>query len=101
MRIRNQEPVLWHLLATVIATMLFAGCSTVPVTGRTQFNVIPRGEEMKLGYNEFSKMKQEVPISKDPQLNALVQKVGKRIAAVVGSEMPDAQWEFEIGRAHV
>ena len=47
---------------------------------------------MQLGLTEFNKMKQEVPVSKDPDGNAMVQRVGHRIAAV--ATLPDAQWEF-------
>src|SRR6185436_5501499 len=39
-------------------------------------------------------MKQETPVSKDPQANAMVQKVGRRIAAVSG--LTNAQWEFVV-----
>src|SRR5438128_3545333 len=70
------------------------GCSTVPETGRRQINFIPPGEEMQLGLSSFEKMKHEVPISKDLAANALVQKVGWRIAAV--APLPNAQWEFVV-----
>jgi predicted Zn-dependent protease len=39
-------------------------------------------------------MKKETPINKDPALNAQVQRVGRRIAAV--APLPDAQWEFVV-----
>src|SRR4029450_8973466 len=52
------------------------------------------GEEMQLGLTAFEKMKKETPISKDPAVNALVQSVGKRIAAV--ADLPNAQWEFVV-----
>lgn len=71
-----------------------AGCTTVPETGRSQFNIMSPGEEMQLGLTSFEQMKKEVPISKDPALNGLVQKVGKRIAAV--ASLPNAQWEFVV-----
>jgi predicted Zn-dependent protease len=51
---------------------------------------------MQLGLSTFDQMKQEVPISHDPAANALVQKVGKRIAAVANKDMPNAQWEFVV-----
>src|SRR6266511_5273201 len=70
------------------------GCTTVPETGRRQINFIPQGEEMQLGLTSFEKMKQAVPISKDPAANALVQKVGKRVATV--APLPNAQWEFVV-----
>jgi predicted Zn-dependent protease len=69
-----------------------AGCSTVPETGRTQLNLISSSEEMQLGLTSFNKMKAEVPVSKDAVKNALLQKVGRRIAAV--AQLPGAQWEF-------
>jgi predicted Zn-dependent protease len=70
------------------------GCSTVPETGRRQLNFIPAGEEAQLGLSSFEKMKQEVPVSRDPAANALIQKVGRRIAAI--APLPNAQWEFVV-----
>lgn len=54
------------------------------------------GEEMQLGFGEFDKMKKSVPINKDPKLNELVTRVGKRIASIAGPDMPNAQWEFVV-----
>ena len=80
----------------VVALLVGVGCNTVPVTGRQQFNIMSSGQEMQLGFGEFDKMKKEVPVSKDPKLNALVEKVGKRVAAVASPDMPGAQWEFVV-----
>ncbi len=74
--------------------LLLGGCNTVSETGRHQFNLISQGEEMQLGFGEFDKMKKEVPISHDPQANAAVQRVGRRVAAV--ANLPNAQWEFVV-----
>ncbi|MFO1461348.1 MAG: M48 family metallopeptidase [Verrucomicrobiota bacterium] len=74
--------------------LIVAGCSTVPETGRSQMNLFSSEQEMQLGLTEFDKMKKEVPISKDPAANAMVQRVGKRIAAV--AQLPGAQWEFVV-----
>ncbi len=51
---------------------------------------------MALGLSSFDSLKKSTPISKDPAINAMVQKVGQRIAAVTGKEMPNAQWEFVV-----
>jgi predicted Zn-dependent protease len=91
MRYRVRLRVLAPLAAGVL---LLAGCYTVPETGRKSFNVLPAGEEMQLGFAEFEKMKKQVPISQDAQANALVKKVGERIAAV--APLPGAQWEFVV-----
>src|SRR5690242_9767858 len=79
-------------LALVLA--LTNGCSTVPVTGRSQLNLVSPGQEMQLGLSAFDQLKQTTPVNHDPAVNAMVQKVGKRIAAVAGQDMPNAQWEF-------
>jgi predicted Zn-dependent protease len=84
------------MTGAIATALLLAGCTTVPVTGRRQFNFMPEGQEMQLGLTEFEKMKKDVPISKDPRLNAMVRRVGERIAKVAGPDMPNAQWEFVV-----
>jgi metalloendopeptidase OMA1, mitochondrial len=81
---------------TLAASLFITGCTTVPVTGRKQFNLLSSQQEMELGFSAFSEMKTNVPISKDLQANALVTKVGKRIAAVASNDLPGAQWEFVV-----
>ena len=93
---KNSKQLLFGL-ALVVLLALGSGCSTVPVTGRTQFTgLVTPSEEMQLGLSSFDKLKQTTPISHDPAANALVQKVGKRIAAVASKDMPNAQWEFVV-----
>lgn len=74
--------------------VLLTGCTTVPETGRKQFMLLSPGEEMRMGFSAFDKMKKETPISKDAGVNAMVQRVGKRVAAV--ADLPNAQWEFVV-----
>jgi predicted Zn-dependent protease len=93
-----KNPSLYPALAinVLLFVLIISGCSTVPVTGRSQLNLISPGEEMKLGLTSFEQIKKETKISADASVNALVQKVGKRIAAVAGPDMPNAQWEFVV-----
>jgi len=51
---------------------------------------------VQLGLSSFDQLKKDTPINHDPALNALVQRVGKRIAAVAGKDLPNAQWEFVV-----
>jgi predicted Zn-dependent protease len=81
-------------LVAVGLAWLGSGCTTVPVTGRSQFNFMGEGQEMQLGFSEFEKMKKELPVSKDAAATAMVERVGRRIAAVAQKDMPKAQWEF-------
>jgi len=73
-----------------------AGCSTVPITGRSQLNIVSPSEEMSLGLTSFQQMKTEVPVSSDAAANALLQNVGKRIASAATGHLPNAQWEFVV-----
>lgn len=82
------------LLLAAVSVSFVSGCSTVPVTGRRELNLVSAGQETQLGLSSFDQLKKDTPISHDPAVNDLVQRVGKRIAAVASKDMPDAQWEF-------
>jgi metalloendopeptidase OMA1, mitochondrial len=84
------------LLAGCLTITSFSGCGTVPVTGRRQLNFISAGQELQLGLSSFEQMKQGMTINRDPQINAMVQRVGQRIAAVASPDLPEAQWEFVV-----
>ncbi len=82
------------LCSITFLALFLMGCATEPVTGRRQLSLVSAGQETELGLTSFEQLKKETPISKDPSANALVQKVGKRIAAV--ADLPNAQWEFVV-----
>src|SRR3954468_2435713 len=84
----------WVLMVGILGFL--AACSTTPITGRRQLSLVSAGQEAQLGLTEFEKMKKETPISRDPAANALLQKVGKRVAAAAAKDLPDAQWEFVV-----
>jgi predicted Zn-dependent protease len=92
----NSGKALATFLVATALVGLFAGCGTVPVTGRSQLNLMSPSQEMQLGLSAFEETKKEVPISKDAAVNDMVKRVGQRIAAVAGKDMPDAQWEFVV-----
>jgi metalloendopeptidase OMA1, mitochondrial len=81
-------------VVVLVLALGLAGCSTVPETGRRQLMLLSPAQEMELGFTAFAQMKEEMPISKDPAANALVQRVGQRISAV--ANLPGAQWEFVV-----
>lgn len=81
------------LLAVVLAV---AGCHTNPVTGRKSLALLPQSEEIKLGASSFQEIKQKEKVSADGGHNARVTRIGQRIAAAVGNDLPDAKWEFVV-----
>jgi len=80
------------ILSSLLA--LVAGCATVPETGRSQLLLVSPSQETQLGLTEFEKLKKSTPISKDASVNAMVTRVGQRIASV--APLPNAQWEFVV-----
>src|SRR5689334_14216792 len=83
------------LLNTITLLVLFgAGCATVPYTNRRQLNIYSDAQEQDMGLQAFSDVKTKNKISTDAAANALVERVGKRIAAA--AEKPDWTWQFTV-----
>ena len=80
-------------LAALLAVVAIA-CETVPVTGRRQLQLVSASEETQLGLTAYQQILKKSKVSTDPELNALVTRVGSRIAAV--AERPDFQWEYRV-----
>ncbi|MDB6019057.1 MAG: Peptidase Ste24p [Pedosphaera sp.] len=92
----QMKTIKYHAVSLIsgLLILFLSGCTTAPVTGRSQLNLVSSDQESQLGLTEFDKMKQQTPIDTNPADNALLQKVGKRIAVVASKDMPDAKWEF-------
>jgi predicted Zn-dependent protease len=95
MKARRWIPLAFNAVWTA-SIFILTGCATVPVTGRHQLSLVSAGQEMQLGLSSFDQLKKETPINHDPAINDRVQRVGKRIAAVAGKDLPNAQWEFVV-----
>jgi predicted Zn-dependent protease len=79
-------------MALIGLTLLVAACYTNSETGRKQLLLFPKSVESELGVTTYAQIKQETPTSTDPAKSDLVNRVGRRVAAVV--DLPGAQWEF-------
>jgi predicted Zn-dependent protease len=87
--------------------VVLAGCTTVPISGRSQFNAVPDSliNSMALDeYNTFLKDPQ-TKLSADAEKTAMVQRVGARIADAVERYMNENymndriagyKWEFNL-----
>lgn len=83
-----------HVACVIAAVLLLAACQSAPVTGRQQFIVVSDSEANELGAQAFQEILAQSTISRDPQMNDTVQRIGKRIAAVTGFSGYD--WEFVV-----
>ena len=59
-------------------------------------SLVSPGQERELGREAFAKIKREVPVSRDRRKQEQLARVGRRIVAVSGSELPAADWEFVV-----
>ncbi len=85
------------ITATVILALLFIGCTKAPITGRSQFIMVSPQQEMALGLKSAQQVLKTEKISTNPQQNAMVKRVGQRIAQIASTEYPTAKnfaWEF-------
>lgn len=80
--------------ASILLTL--TACYTNPVTGRQSLVLVQPSQEITLGAQSFQQIRSEEKVSNDPAMNARVRRVGERIAAAVGSQLPNAQWEFVV-----
>ena len=87
--------------------LLLAGCTTVPITGRSQFNTVPDSLINSMALQEYNSFlnSPENKLSTDPEKTAMVKRVGKRIADAVeqymnehglADQIADYQWEFNL-----
>ena len=74
------------------AALLIVGCATVPETGRSQLILVSSSDVLQLSLSEFDKIKNSTPVSQNAEQKTLVDRVGRRIAAV--APLPNAKWEF-------
>ena len=78
--------------------VLLTACTTVPHTGRSALHLVSDEELASSAAFQFNQLKQQTPISTDPTYNAMLRRVGERIADVAAPDMPTANpdWEFVV-----
>jgi metalloendopeptidase OMA1, mitochondrial len=90
-------PAQWKSILSKAALILlaaFAGCRTVPMTGRKQLVLIGEGDERKMGLTAYQEALSKERLSTDAAKVDMVRRVGKRLAAA--ADKPDFQWEFNL-----
>ncbi len=83
-----------YFLLLILILILLSGCATAPVTGRSQLILMSEQQEMALGLQSYNQVLSQNRISQDPAINAMVKRVGNRIAAAANK--PSYNWEFTV-----
>lgn len=94
------------LLVVLLAVSIFTNsCSTVPLTGRKQFSLIPSATMMSMSYQQYDEFLSANPVSKNMKQTGMIKTVGKRIQKAVeqyfaqnnmSDELSGYEWEFNL-----
>ncbi len=105
MKFRDITLVATAALLSLYILIQIAGCTTVPITGRSQLNLISDGEMLSMSSEQYKGFLKENKLSTDSAAARLVKKVGGRIQGAVekyfrekglASELSGYAWEFNL-----
>jgi predicted Zn-dependent protease len=89
----------------ILLVLFFAACSTVPITGRKQLNMIPASEMLGMSYQQYREFLSTNKVSSNQQQVQTVKAVGARIQHAVEEYFAQKgltgglqgyQWEFNV-----
>jgi predicted Zn-dependent protease len=83
-----------QFFAMFVGAAIFLGCAAAPFTGRSQLILVSESQEASLGDEAYSYALRDSVVTRNPEAERLVRKVGEKIAAVANK--PDYKWEFTV-----
>ncbi len=95
----------WFLSGILVVALFAASCSTVPVTGRQQLNLIPQSQMLSMSFQEYGDFLKTNKLSTNQEQTAMVKRVGERTRQAVERYMTQQgladrlkgyQWEFNL-----
>jgi predicted Zn-dependent protease len=85
--------------------LLLVSCSTVPITGRTQLDIVPNSTMLAMSLQEYDTFLKSHKLSSNPEQTQMVKRVGVRIQRAVeqyfaqnqlSHELDGYGWEFNL-----
>lgn len=95
----------FKILFPILVLVTLYYCTTVPITGRKQLNIIPASQINALSFQQYDEFLKSNKLSNDAQATAMVKKVGLNIKAAVeryfaernwSKQLEGYQWEFNL-----
>lgn len=83
-----------RIMTILCGLLLLAGCVKAPGTARDQVIFLSEEKEIALGITAFRDVLRQARLSANPEINEMVNRVGRRIAAV--ADKPEYHWEFAV-----
>lgn len=81
-------------ISILCGLLLLVGCIKAPGTARDQVIFLSEEKEIALGITAFRDVLRQARLSANPEINEMVNRVGRRIAAV--ADKPEYHWEFAV-----
>ena len=94
-RLSTNSAKLSGVLWVALLAQVFAGCATNPVTGKSELSIVSESWELKTGAQQYlpARQSQGGDYVADPGVQAYVQEVGNKVAAVSDRSLP---YEFAV-----
>jgi len=95
----------YFIAAVITSSTVFISCSTVPLTGRSQLNIIPSGELLSMSYQQYDQFLKENQLSTRQEEADMVRRIGSKIQHAVERYMAENNlsdrlegydWEFNL-----
>lgn len=93
------------LIVLILLETIIVACSTVPVTGRRQLNIIPDSEMLAMSYQQYDKFIKENKLSTNQAQTEMVKRIGHNIEGAVTDYLTSLDyadlldgynWEFNL-----
>ena len=79
---------------TLLAYFLFGSCAKNPVTGKNDFMLMSKSQEVAMGQQSDPEIKAYFGVYEDPELQRFIQEKGQQMAAI--SHRKDLKYEFKV-----
>jgi len=89
----------------LLAVFTLTACSTVPLTGRSQLNLVPSSTILSMSFSQYNQFLKKNKVSSNKKQTAMVKRVGNKIQKAVElyfaqrgltSELAEYKWEFNL-----
>ncbi|ABL00871.1 M48 family metallopeptidase [Pelobacter propionicus] len=94
-----------RIFAIIACLLLLSACSTVPITGRSQLNLIPGSSMLSMSLQQYDQFLKEHKLSTNQEQTQMVKRVGLKIQNAVeryfasnglSSQLANYKWEFNL-----
>ena len=90
-----QTPRLAAICLALLLSLTLSSCATSQ-EGRKQFKLIPENQMNAMGVQSFEQMKQEIPLTRDKNIQQYVRCIANKIITQVKDNPNPEQWEVQV-----